>query len=329
MSDWVDMSQAQTSRPKVRLPSLGRASRQLSAYVRLGKLNIWQIYVTVVIAWTLLPPALAFSPRAILTTLLFLVCVVGVVSAGLALDDVVGYRIGMDKVTYGSTEEMLRSSNMKPLLSGELTAHQGVRYGLVAGAVGTLCGVGAILLSWHASSPWALVVLFLTLQYSYGLGFSFRIFAGSELVLLIGFSTAVALPYALVTGTITGQVVVEAVLVAIWMLQVGIFSNSADAPHDRHYGRTSIAASVGEKTNRTVIVVVFITGWALVGVGIAARWLTPWLVLLLVPAVVLHILQLRAGVGRRSWLVARKLGFRAYELGCLALIVTNVAVWVR
>jgi 1,4-dihydroxy-2-naphthoate polyprenyltransferase len=328
------MSQADSSSHRTtKLPLLGRTGRQVSAYIRLGKLNIWQIYVTVVIAWTLLPRAVAFSPHAILTTLLFLVCVVGVVSAGLALDDVVGYRIGMDKVTYGSTEEMLRSSNMKPLLSGELTADQGVRYGMVAGAVGTLAGVGAILLSWHASSPWALVVffivVFLTLQYSYGLGFSFRFFAGSELVLLIGFITAVALPYALVTATLTGQVILEALLVAVWMLQVGIFSNSADAPHDRHYGRTSIAASVGEQTNRRVIIAVFITGWALVGIGIAARWLTPWLVLLLVPAVTLHVLQLRAGVGRQNWLVARKLGFRAYELGCLALILTNVAAWLR
>lgn len=327
------MSQEGVGRQLTDQPPGASAASRLSAYARLGKLNIWQIYLTLPVAWTLLPLSIALSPRGIATILLFLLCVVGVVSAALALDDVVGYRIGMDEVTYGSTEELLRSSRLKPLLSGELTATQALRYGWVAAAVGTSSGLIAILLSWRASSPWILlgfaVVVFLTLQYSYGLGFTFRIFGASESILLIGFTAAVALPFGVATGTLSAKVVVEGVLVALSMLQVGMFSNSADAPHDKEYGRTSVPASVGEGINRTFIVAVFVVGWALAIVGIVVGWLSPWLLIALIPAWVVQVVQLREGVALRRWLRARKLGFHSYELVLLALIVTNALAWFR
>jgi 1,4-dihydroxy-2-naphthoate polyprenyltransferase len=327
------MSQERVGLPPAGQPAWERAVSKMSAYARLGKLNIWQIYLTLPVAWTLLPRSVAFSPHGMVTILLFLLCVVGVVSAALALDDVVGYRIGMDEVTYGSTEELLRSSQMKPLLSGELSAAEAVRYGWVAAAVGIVSGLTAILISWRPSSPWALlgfvVVVFLTLQYSYGLGFTFRVFGASESILIIGFAAAVALPYGVSTGTLSARVLVEAILVALSMLQVGMFSNSADAPHDREYGRTSVAARVGDIANRTFIVGVFVAAWALTVSGIVAGWLTPWLAVALVPAWLVQIFQLREGVALRRWLRARKLGFHAYELVLLALIVTNALAWLR
>jgi 1,4-dihydroxy-2-naphthoate polyprenyltransferase len=306
----------------------GRAARRASAYARLGKLHLWQMFLTIPVAWTLLPRHVALSRTGLVTMALFLVCVVGNVSAALALDDVVGARIGMDRVTYGSTEQLLRSARMKPLLLGELTDAQALRFGWTATALGTLAGTLAVLLSWHPWSPWALVVLlfvaFVTVQYSYGIRFSFRLFAGAEIVLLIGFTAAVVLPYWMLIGPPTPRTLLEALLMALWMMQIGIFSNSADAPHDRVYGRSSVPARVAERVNRSFIAGVFALGWAITAGGILAGWLPAWLAVALLPAWFLQARQLLEGIGRRRYLLARRLGFHVYELAPLALILTNL-----
>src|SRR5437763_12083159 len=79
---------------------------KVSAYIHLGKLHIYQIFLPLPVLWTLLPRDVALSFDGAGIVALVLLSVMGVVGAGLALDDVTGKRNGVDELAYASAEKL-------------------------------------------------------------------------------------------------------------------------------------------------------------------------------------------------------------------------------
>jgi 1,4-dihydroxy-2-naphthoate polyprenyltransferase len=317
---------------KARLPMQGlwlSTRGKASAYVRLGKLDIYQIFLPLPLVWSLLPYNVASSLYGIGIVILVLLSVMGVVAAALALDDVTGKRNGVDELAYAGSEK-LRGTKMKPLVVGELTESEAMRFAFISAIIGIAMGVMAFIFAKHSSV--LLFVIFLlvalnALQYSYGIRTSYLLVGGSEFVVLTSFAGAVIIPYLLITGELTGRVVLEAILMGVWMVQVGVFSNSADAAKDRIVKRRTLAATLAPQANKLFIVGLFFIVWGVTAWGIYTGMLSRWLLVALIPCWILQVTQLIVGVYQNRWLRARWLGFRAYELATLALIVTNVMSW--
>ncbi|PWW51492.1 UbiA family prenyltransferase [Actinokineospora spheciospongiae] len=293
--------------------ALDRAT--LGAYARLAKLDVWDYYLALPLAWTLV------GGRGTGTLLLFGVGTVLVVAASVALDDVTGHRDGSDAANYGPDAPARRLAR-KPLLTGELTDAQAIRF-----ACGCALAGGAVWLLLGLSAPlWTLVLLLVCLlssvQYSWGLRISYR---GGQEVFLAGFGTGLVLcGVGLVTGELTPLVVVEAVLFGLGPLLFGVYSNTADAAGDAAVGRRTVAVLASPAGNRA-----FITGLSLAEVALvvfaAGLGVGPWwFALALLPAVAVRVAQLRRGVGLGDVLRARKLGLLAHRVTVVSLIAVNL-----
>lgn len=302
---------------------LGRAS----AYVRLGKLQVWQHWWAIPIVWSLLSPSMALTPRAVAILALVLLSMMGLMAATMAFDDVSGFRDGTDARNYLASNKV-RNIRRKPLLTGELSEAQALRFAYAAALFGFASGVAPYLIGarW---SPWVLTVFIFgglaAIQYSSGLRISYA--GGGELLLVLATACTIVLPYASLTGTMSGHVLVEGVLLGVLLLTVPLFSNTSDAANDRLAHRRTLAASLSATANDRLIVAVFAAGFGLVVVGAAIGLLPTWLLLLMLPAWALQLRQLRDGVGRRRWLEGRRVGFRAFDFAAAALLVANLLAW--
>jgi 1,4-dihydroxy-2-naphthoate octaprenyltransferase len=164
-------------------------------------------------------------------------------------------------------------------------------------------------------------------QYSAGLRLSYA--GGGEVLLVVATAVTVVLPYASITGSTGWRVVLEGVLLGLFLLQVSAFSNTADGANDRIAKRRTVAARLSAGANRVFIAATFAAAWFLVLAGAGFRLLPAWLPVLLVPCWAINLVQLWKGVVRVSWLYARKLGFRAFDAGCAALIAANLLAGMR
>ena len=300
----------------------GSAFDRLWVYARLGKLNVYQHWAPVAVAWSLLEPPL--STRAWLVLVLFAVSALCLAAAGAALDDVQGARDGLDAATYRS-DEGRRSIRLKPLLTGELNEAEAVRFGKTMAIAGAAAGLGAVLVAPH--KPAWLLILFLAggiaaTQYAYGLKLSYL--GGGEWLLAFLTFGAVAVPVVLITGQTAAQAGLSALLCAWLFAQVTVFSNSADAREDRSADRLTIAARLTSTANRRYVALVFAIGFLIAIGGIATGALPAWLALTFLPVWALGVAQVRAGLGRGDWLAARALGWRAFDVGLIALIAANL-----
>lgn len=295
--------------------------KKLLAYAQLGKLQIVELWAGVPLAWSLLPD----GQLAIATFVLLVLSIVveaGITSSALALDDVAGVRDGVDVANHKDTD---RYGVRKPLLDGRLTEREALRFATV-GAVSATLAIGASLF-FVDHVPWwspaiTIAVILLALNYSYWLKLSY--IGGCELVTFVATGMTLFLPYAMITGTTSGIVVVESFLIGFWMLQIAVFSNTQDATGDRAANRMTFAASHSEIGNRVFIVCVFSCGLGVTFLGFALGLFSWWYAVALLPGWIVTTLQLRAGFERRDWLAARANGFWAFRLYIAGLFVANL-----
>lgn len=318
----ADTSAAHTSG----VPAGARGRRRTwSAYARMGRLVRYENFIGVPIALTLMPWATVRSGRTALLVVLVQLAFVGFCCATGAFDDIQGYRDGTDRQNYEASDETgLRSMWRKPLLTGDVTDAQAVRFAWSATAFGIVMTV----LAWLAAGrPWwflpaYLAVAFFSVQYSYGLKFSYR--GGQELVLFTSFFAAVFFPYTLVTGTATATATVVALVAGLWVMQISSFSNSHDVEGDRASGRRTVAVRTTPEGNLRFIVALFIGDWILLAVSLARGWISLWYLPGLLLVLGVQVVQLREGVVRRRYLAARHLGWTAIRLAAVTFIVVGI-----
>lgn len=299
----------------------------LWGYVRLGKLWVYHHWIPVLIAWALVPAAARDDGGVIGTMLLMILAVIAVAASGSALDDYQGKRDGLDDATYGANAD-LRTLKRKPLVTGDVSLPGALWFGRLTAVLGGLAAVGAFAVAPHLSLGAVLgfaAICFLGTQYSYGLKFSYH--GMGELVLGLCTAGTTAVPFALATGGFTDTAAIQSILVGGYMWQVSICSNSNDREDDRATGRRTPASMLSEEGNRIYVACVFLVSWALSVGGIAAGVLPLELALTFIPCWVVQVRQLMVGVGQRHWLGARVLGWRAYELGVLGMVVANLVAY--
>ncbi|MGW5053042.1 UbiA family prenyltransferase [Actinokineospora sp. NPDC004072] len=300
------------------------APSRIGAFARLAKLDVWDYYLAVPLAWALSGPGAWGSPEVLVTLGLFLLGTVGVVAGAVAFDDVTGFRDGSDAANYGPDAPARRLAR-KPLLTGEITEREAVAFGWAATLLGLLVWV------WTAAfapfSPlWALLLLALCLvsavQYSWGLKISYR---GWQEVFLAGFGVGLVLTaVGLCVGSLTPFAVVQAVLFGLGPLLFGVYSNTRDAAGDARVGRPTVAVLLGSRGNGLFIAALSVAEIALIvlsaGLG-AAPW---WFALAMLPAMAMRVAQLHRGVGLGDLLGARLIGLHAHRTTVALLILVNL-----
>lgn len=303
-------------------------AHRIRAYVRLAKLDVFDYYLSLLVVWSLLAPAVRWQPRTLAVLLVLLAGQVCVAAAMVTFDDVTGYRDGSDAANYGPDAPARRLAR-KPLLAGTLTEPEAIRFGWLTAAAGTALWALAVAVAPH-HPLWTVLVAALCLvssvQYSWGVKLSYR---GGQEVFLAGLGIGwVLAPYGLLAGTPGGFVAVQAVLFGLGPLLFGVWSNTNDIAGDAAVGRITVAARVSARGNAAFIGAVTVGEMLLIVLAPAfgAPW---WFPLVLLPVVLARIGQLVTGLGRGDILAARRLGIRAHRLTVALLVLANlVAAWV-
>jgi 1,4-dihydroxy-2-naphthoate polyprenyltransferase len=301
--------------------------RRLQAYFRMGRTIRYENWLGTPLWWALLPSSLVLAGRTLVLVPITLLVYMAMVAVTGTLDDVQGYRDGSDLENYARSDPTgKRPITRKPLLLGWCSERQAVRYAAIAG---TVCFL-ALFTAWQIGTeepawwlPVSIVVVLIGFQYSAGLKLSY--IGAQELTLFTIKVGSVVLPYALVTGEVPGRVAVAGVVMALWFDQVSMCSNTHDVEGDRAVGRRTLACLVSEPTHRLAIAAVVGAGWVLMVTAALAGWWSPWFLLGVVPAGLLHVHQLRALFGDDP-LTARNTGFRALRTGVLGLCLVGLLI---
>jgi 1,4-dihydroxy-2-naphthoate octaprenyltransferase len=232
-----------------------------------------------------------------------------------------------DGVDQANHREVARWGVAKPILTGDLAEKSAFKFVHVLGGVGAIAYGAVLALAWPLPT-WLVVtmtsMMLVTLNYSYGLKLSY--YGAGELVIFLGGVGTVLIPYALVAGTWTPTLLVNAGLVGAWHAQVVMFSNTKDAVGDRATGRMTIAARTSKRGNAIYIGSAFVLVWTATLVALFARTIDARYVLALAPVWALQIRQLHRGVVREEWLKARLIGFRTLRVGIVALTIVNATL---
>ncbi|OSP43635.1 MULTISPECIES: UbiA family prenyltransferase [unclassified Streptomyces] len=310
---------------KTAAPSAAWGAPKLKAYAKLGKLAFFDFYLCVLIVWTALPGDHLWRGSTWLTLTLFLVGQVGVVAATVAFDDLTGVRDGSDARNYTERSGALRDLSRKPLLSGALTPGEAQAFAWGAAVWGVaFWAITAAVAPYRPGWACALLlyVALSSMQYSYGLKLSYR--GGQELLLISSSGLVVLLPYVLITGEVTGLVVLESLVFGLWSVLVSLYSNMNDIEGDRLAGRRNLATLTGARTYRAVITVFTLAEPAAVVVAVGVGAVPVWFLAVLLPMLLLRVRQWRTGVAQRQALTARVLGIKTQRLGVLLLMAGNV-----
>lgn len=306
--------------------SLLPRTRSIRVYARLAKLDVFDYYLAMPVVWTLVPTTDRLAVRVVATLVLFLLGAVWVLASAVSFDDVTGYRDGSDAANYGPDAPARRLAR-KPLLTGELTPREAIRFAWCGAAIGTVLWVLAIAIAPYRPA-WAivatLVCLFISIQYSYGLKLGYR--GGQELI-LIGFGVGMVLaPAGCVVSHVNGLVLVEAVLFGLGPLLFGVYSNTNDVAGDAAVQRRTAAALLSPRGNAVLIAALSVSEPTLVLVVTVAGVAPWWLPVALLPTMVLRGRQLLVGLGHADVLSARRLGIHTHRTTAVALIVANLAL---
>ncbi|MER0245728.1 UbiA family prenyltransferase [Streptomyces sp. HSW2009] len=302
-----------------------RRDTRFNAYVKLGKFAFFDYDLCVLIVWCALPGSLWWEASTGATLLLFLIGQIAIFAATVTFDDLTGLKDGSDARNYTPETGKLRDLARKPLLSGALSVRQAQVFGWGAVLVGAGCWATAAALAPHRPG-WLLLLLLLVaagaVQYSYGLKLSYR---GGQEVLMIGTTGMVVLmPYALLTGEVSGLIALESVLFGAWALLVASYSNLNDLAGDRSVGRVNVATLTSPAGYRGYLLAVSLIGLVSTVVAVVCGAAPGWFLLLLAPVFALRGAQLRAGIVRDNPLAARKLGITIHRLGAVLLCVGNL-----
>ncbi|RCG21338.1 1,4-dihydroxy-2-naphthoate prenyltransferase [Streptomyces diacarni] len=303
-----------------------RVEPKARSFVRLGKLDVYDYYPSILVALAaVLLPLARVEAAAGWTLALFLLGEVFVVMSMVALDDVTGYRDGSDAANYGPNDP-LRRKLRKPLIAGTLTQREALGFAWCTAAVGAALWAGAVALAPHRPG-WTLVlvpvVFVVALQYSYGLKISYH---GFQEVFLVGLGAALVLaPYGLVAGHFSGFVLVAGVLFGAGPLLFGVYSNTNDIPGDRAVGRPTVACLVGPRGN-AVFIGALSAAEFLLGAVASATGIAPWwFVLLMLPVTALRVRQYVTGFrGEGDIMRARRQGFVVHRVSTVLLVAAGL-----
>lgn len=297
---------------------------KVASYLRLAKLDIFDYYLSLLVVWSLLPAVSRWDGRILSTLLLFLVSEVLVVAAAVAFDDVRGYLDGSDLTNYGPDAPARRLAR-KPLLTGELTVPEAVRFGwaMVVGAV--TASVAAVAVA-PFRPAWAvgvtLTCLVVAVQYSWGLTLSYH---GLGEIVLAGVGIAwVVAPFGLTAGTAPGFMIVQALVFGMGPMLFGLYSNTNDIAGDSAAERRTAATTLSPRGNHRFVVGMSLVQVLLV-VGAPLVELAPWwFPLAMLPVMALRVRQLTMGLADGVVLRARRLGITIHRLTVATLIVVNL-----
>ena len=304
--------------------SAARPESKARSYARLGKLDVYDYYLGMLVVAAAVLPSAGFGAVPVLA--LFLVGEVCTVVAMVALDDVTGYRDGSDIANYGPNDA-LRKKLRKPLVAGTLTESEALRFAWWTALAGAVLWSATIAIAPHRPL-WTVLVIVVTyvfaLQYSYGLKLSYRGFQEAFLVLL-GMALVLG-PYGLATGKFSGLLLVESVLFGLGPLMFGVYSNTNDVDGDRAVNRPTVAALTSERGN-AVFIGALSLGEFLLGAVASLTGLAPWwFALLVLPATVLRARQYQLGFLSDDIMRARRLGFRVHRTYVALMVVANLLV---
>jgi 1,4-dihydroxy-2-naphthoate octaprenyltransferase len=297
---------------------------KVDAYKRLCKLDIKDYYFGLPLVWSLLPRRERRRLRSLLTLATYFASEMCVVAATVAFDDVTGYRDGSDAFNYGP-DAPTRRLRRKPLLTGELTVEEALRFGWAAVA-GTV-GVTALAVAVAPYRPrWAIVTTAISgaafIQYSWGARFSYHRLA--EVVLSgVAFGWLLG-PYGLVAGTAGGLVLTESVLFGLGPMLFGIYSNTNDIVGDSKVGRRTTATTLSWHANARFIKAASLVETLVIlgatGIG-AAPW---WFPLAMSPVICMRLAQVVTGLHRGKILPARNLGIMTHRVAVVIMFAANM-----
>jgi 1,4-dihydroxy-2-naphthoate octaprenyltransferase len=299
---------------------------RLRAYARLAKLSFFDYYLAAPVVWALLPSDLRDDPKVLWTLVVTTLGWVAMTAATVAFDDVHGFRDGSDDVNY-DPKAALRNRERKPLLNGDLTEHQALRFGYLA-LLASLLWMGVAVAVAPHTPTWVLLLIpfqvAISVQYSHGMRLSYR--GGQELVLLLSPGLMALIPYGLTDGHFTGVIALETYLIGVWSLLVSVYSNVNDREGDRAAGRKNLATVLTPSAYSVAIALISLTETAALLIAWAADAVPGWFLLCMVPVLVMRARQLRAGLGQNNALLARKLGVDTHRIGVAALLIANLLV---
>ena len=301
----------------------------LSVYARLGNMKVYIQWLPPLIAWSLVADPFGLSAAALAALVLFvLACLTGAAAGG-ALDDLQGFRDGIDQQTYGGDArggfQAKSNASIKPLVTGEVTDAQAHRFGIGIALVSVALGTAAIVLA--PGSPWWLILLwpvwvFACSQYGYGLKVSYH--GPAELLLGIVIGATVCFPLLFLEGELSWTGALEAYLIGTLLSQVTLFSMVYDRGVDAAAGRRTLAVRLPPPAYRILLVAWIATGWVVAVTGFAAGALDAWLLLAWLPVWAVQVAQLVYGVKRGDPLTARLLGWHAFDVAFVTFILANL-----
>ncbi|MGP3924282.1 UbiA family prenyltransferase [Streptomyces sp. 8N616] len=304
-----------------------RPESKIRSYARLGKLDVYDYYLSIaVVLSAVIPPVARFEPATAWMLAAFLLGEILVMMALVALDDVTGFRDGSDLANYGP-DNPLRKKLRKPLVAGTLTPGEALGFAWLTAAAGAVLWGAAMAVAPHRPTWTAVVIAALfviSLQYSYGIKISYHGFQEAFLVAL-GVALVMA-PYGLATGQFSAFVLVQGLLFGFGPLMFGVYSNTNDVEGDRSVGRPTVACLVSPKGNALFIGALSAAEFLLGAVSSATGIAPFWFVLLMLPATALRTKQYLTGFRQGDIMRARKLGFAVHRVSVALLIAANLLV---
>lgn len=297
-------------------------------YLRLVKVKLtsW-ILVGLFIGWSLLDSDDLYTARTLTWLVLGLIAGAGISYAGAVLDDVQGFRDGIDTATYTASDPTgLRPISDKPLVEGSITERQAVLFATGLVVVGLAAFFAAVFLVSDEDPMWlvpvSLVLAAAAVQYSFGLKLSY--IGGQEMLIALGGTGLVFLPYAALTGEVSAQAAAQGFVFGAWFAQIAVFSNIHDREMDRAAGRRNMATLTSTRGNLRGIATIFATTTTLLLVSVVVGWVPAITLLLLTPVFWHQWHQLSYGLVQQNPLKARRHGFAAAKYGGVALVAGNL-----
>jgi 1,4-dihydroxy-2-naphthoate octaprenyltransferase len=299
-----------------------RLLRKAGLFARLVKFQfVLDFFLALLIVWTALDSGSRFDGHVLLTFLLFALGKVGVLSAVMTLDDVMGIKDGSDTANYLEAENShLRPLKRKPLLTGELTVREALFFGYGAWVWGGLWWALAVAQAPHTPT-WAMAVagalLVFSVQYSWGLKLSYV--GLGELLLLYSAAAFVLAPYGIIAGDLPAVVLVEALLFGFGQLMIAGYSNTNDRAGDGAVGRRTVAVLTSARGNTVFLGALTALNLLVILGPAAAGWIPWWFALVLTPFMALRLRQYVSYVRNGHALLARSRGVVAFRttVGCV------------
>lgn len=305
---------------------LDRRRLRWRGYFRMGRTIRFENFLGTVLVWALVERSQAFEGRTLVILGVVLAATMAMVATTGTLDDLQGLRDGSDLANYTKSDPSgRRPMTRKPLLLGWVTEREAVRYAWITAATAVALVVTAWLLA-GGSPRWPLAgyLLEMTIGFQYSAGLRLSYHGLQEATLFFIVAGTVLWPVGLITGELPAEVIVQALLYAVWFVQVSMFSNSHDRDGDGAADRRTMAVLLDERANAVFMSAIFVGGWIIATVGFVAGWLPP-LALAVAPVLLgLQAGQVRHGVVGHDHLRARTLGFWVLRIGMPALFAINV-----